>query len=104
MFGDAAEYQCASSRMTARPCPNVVIRKSGKRRLNSSHTKKLVSLLKELFQLDQPDLDFGIYLRDLRLQIVDIALLLYYSEHSAFTRAFREQTSMAPHQARQHGR
>lgn len=23
--------------------------------------KKLVSLLKELFQLDQPDLDFGIY-------------------------------------------
>lgn len=41
------------------------------------------------------------YLRDPRLQIVDIALLLGYSEHSAFTRAFREQTGMTPQQARQ---
>ena len=41
------------------------------------------------------------YLRDPRLQIVDIALLLGYSEHSAFTRAFREQTGMTPQQVRQ---
>jgi AraC-like DNA-binding protein len=41
------------------------------------------------------------YLRDPRLQIVDIALLLGYSEHSAFTRAFRERTGTTPQQARQ---
>lgn len=41
------------------------------------------------------------YLRDPRLQIVDIALLLGYSEHSAFTRAFRERTGITPQQARQ---
>lgn len=40
------------------------------------------------------------YLRDRRLQIADIALLLGYSEHSAFTRAYREWTGMSPQQAR----
>lgn len=40
------------------------------------------------------------YLRDPRLQIVDIAMLLGYSEHSAFTRAFREWTGKTPKQAR----
>lgn len=40
------------------------------------------------------------YLRDPRLQIVDIALLLGYSEHSAFTRAFREWTGKTPKQVR----
>lgn len=41
------------------------------------------------------------YLRDPRLHVADIALLLGYSEHSAFTRAFREQTGMTPQQVRQ---
>ncbi|WP_416769307.1 AraC family transcriptional regulator [Pseudomonas sp. RHF3.3-3] len=41
------------------------------------------------------------YLRDPRLQIVDIAMLLGYSEHSAFTRAFKEWSGMSPHEARQ---
>ena len=41
------------------------------------------------------------YLRDPRLQIVDIALLLGYSEHSAFTRAFREHSGITPQQMRQ---
>ena len=40
------------------------------------------------------------YLRDPRLQIVDIALLLGYSEHSAFTRAYREWTGHTPQQQR----
>lgn len=40
------------------------------------------------------------YLGDPRLQIVDIALLLGYSEHSAFTRAFREWTGMTPKEVR----
>ncbi|MCG8611575.1 MAG: AraC family transcriptional regulator [Pseudomonadales bacterium] len=41
------------------------------------------------------------YLHDSRLQIVDIALLLGYSEHSAFTRAFKEWTGCTPQQVRQ---
>lgn len=41
------------------------------------------------------------YLRDPRLQIVDIAMLLGYSEHSAFTRAFKEWSGRSPHEARQ---
>lgn len=41
------------------------------------------------------------YLRDPRLQLVDIALLLGYSEHSAFTRAFREYCGSTPQQMRQ---
>lgn len=41
------------------------------------------------------------YLRDPRLQVVDIALLLGYSEHSAFTRAFREWTGKTPQQSRE---
>lgn len=40
------------------------------------------------------------YLRDARLQVVDIALLLGYSEHSAFTRAYREWTGRTPQQER----
>ncbi|WP_192560559.1 AraC family transcriptional regulator [Pseudomonas allokribbensis] len=36
------------------------------------------------------------YLQDPRLQISEIALLLGYSEHSAFTRAYREWTGKAP--------
>lgn len=41
------------------------------------------------------------YLREPRLQIVEIALLLGYSEHSAFTRAFKEWTGHTPQEARQ---
>ena len=41
------------------------------------------------------------YLRDPRLQIVDVALLLGYSEHSAFTRAFREWVGKTPQQVRE---
>lgn len=44
------------------------------------------------------------YLQDSRLQVVDVALLLGYSEHSAFTRAFREWTGKTPQQAREHAR
>ncbi len=40
------------------------------------------------------------YLQDPRLQIVEIALLLGYSEQSAFTRAFREWTGRPPGQMR----
>lgn len=40
------------------------------------------------------------YLRDPHLQIVDVALLLGYSEHSAFTRAFKEWTGQTPQEAR----
>lgn len=40
------------------------------------------------------------YLKDLRLKIVDIAILLGYSEHSAFTRAYKEWTGRSPHEAR----
>lgn len=40
------------------------------------------------------------YLRDRRLQIVEIALLLGYSEHSAFTRAYKEWTGRSPQQER----
>jgi len=41
------------------------------------------------------------YLRDARLQIVDIAMLLGYSEHSAFTRAFKEWCGRSPQETRQ---
>ena len=41
------------------------------------------------------------YLRDPGLQIVDIALLLGYSEHSAFTRAYKKWTGMTPQQKRE---
>lgn len=41
------------------------------------------------------------YLRDARLQIVDIAMLLGYSEHSAFTRAFKQWCGRSPQEARQ---
>lgn len=41
------------------------------------------------------------YLKDRRLKIVDIALLLGYSEHSAFTRAYKEWTGIAPHEVRE---
>ncbi|ONG41499.1 AraC family transcriptional regulator [Alkanindiges hydrocarboniclasticus] len=41
------------------------------------------------------------YLQDPRLQIVDIALLLGYSEHSAFTRAYKEWTGHTPQQERE---
>lgn len=40
------------------------------------------------------------YLKDQRLKIVDIALLLGYSEHSAFTRAYKEWTGITPHDVR----
>ncbi|MEX0605571.1 MAG: AraC family transcriptional regulator [Marinobacter sp.] len=44
------------------------------------------------------------YLRETRLGLVDIALLLGYSEHSAFTRSFMRWTSMTPRAYRQrHG-
>jgi len=41
------------------------------------------------------------YLQDPRLNIADIALLLGYSEHSAFTRSYRQWTGISPQQARQ---
>lgn len=40
------------------------------------------------------------YLRDPRLELAEIALLLGYSEQSAFTRAFRQWTGLAPAQWR----
>ncbi|MCE2680698.1 MAG: AraC family transcriptional regulator [Burkholderiales bacterium] len=40
------------------------------------------------------------YLKDPHLQIVDIALLLGYSEHSAFTRAYKGWTGKTPNQIR----
>lgn len=40
------------------------------------------------------------YLKDQRLKIVDIAILLGYSEHSAFTRAYKEWTGHSPHEVR----
>lgn len=41
------------------------------------------------------------YLKDPRLQIVEIALLLGYSEHSAFTRAYKEWSGKTPQQERE---
>lgn len=41
------------------------------------------------------------YLKDLRLQIVEIALLLGYSEHSPFTRAYKEWSGKTPQQERE---
>lgn len=40
------------------------------------------------------------YLQDQRLKIVDIAMLLGYSEHSAFTRAYKEWTGKSPQDIR----
>lgn len=40
------------------------------------------------------------YLRDPQLMIVDIALLLGYSEHSAFTRAYKSWTGRTPQEDR----
>lgn len=40
------------------------------------------------------------YLRDPRLQITEIAMLLGYSEHSAFTRAFKKWDGRSPQEAR----
>lgn len=42
------------------------------------------------------------YLRDPGLSIADIALLLGYSEHSSFSRGYKEWTGMTPQQFRQH--
>ncbi len=36
------------------------------------------------------------YLADPRLRILDVALLLGYSDHSAFTRAYKEWTGSPP--------
>lgn len=41
------------------------------------------------------------YLKDPRLQIVDIALLLGYSEHSPFTRAYKAWSGKTPQQERE---
>lgn len=41
------------------------------------------------------------YLRDRRLSIADIALLLGYSEHSAFSRSYKDWTGIAPQQWRE---
>lgn len=41
------------------------------------------------------------YLRDPQLTLADIALLLGYSEHSAFTRAFRKRNHCTPQQMRE---
>ncbi len=42
---------------------------------NPAKFKKLVTLLRELFQLDQPDLDFGIY------RINDIGQVVQHAQH-----------------------
>lgn len=44
------------------------------------------------------------HLKDARLDLAEIALLLGYSEQSAFTRAFRAWTGMPPAQWRKHNR
>ncbi|MBR9871514.1 MAG: AraC family transcriptional regulator [Gammaproteobacteria bacterium] len=44
------------------------------------------------------------YLRETNLGLVDIALVLGYSEHSAFTRSFVRWTGMTPNEFRQQGR
>lgn len=41
------------------------------------------------------------YLQDPRLRLVDVAMLLGYSEHSAFTRAFKEWSGSTPQQVRE---
>lgn len=41
------------------------------------------------------------YLRDPRLQILDVAMLLGYSEHSAFSRAFKMWSGKSPQEARE---
>lgn len=41
------------------------------------------------------------YLRDPSLHVTDVAMLLGYSEHSAFTRAFRKQNGISPQQMRE---
>lgn len=43
------------------------------------------------------------YLSDSRLSIAEIALLLGYSEHSAFSRRYKIWTGMTPHQRREQG-
>lgn len=43
------------------------------------------------------------YLRETNLGLVDIALILGYSEHSAFTRSFIRWTGMSPNEYRQQG-
>jgi AraC-like DNA-binding protein len=40
------------------------------------------------------------YLSDLRLQLSEIALLLGYSEQSAFNRAYKQWSGLTPRQAR----
>lgn len=42
------------------------------------------------------------YLQDPSIQILDIAMLLGYSEHSAFTRAFKSHTGKTPQEYRHH--
>lgn len=44
------------------------------------------------------------YLADSRLAITEVAMLLGYSEHSAFTRAFRKINGCSPHQQRSKGK
>lgn len=41
------------------------------------------------------------YMRDPRLQLTDVAMLLGYSEHSAFTRAFKEWSGKPPQAVRE---
>jgi AraC-like DNA-binding protein len=41
------------------------------------------------------------YLRESRLSIADIAMLLGYSEHSAFSRSYKIWTGMTPHERRE---
>ncbi|EKL8567092.1 AraC family transcriptional regulator [Pseudomonas aeruginosa] len=64
------------------------------RRLQSADTTFRRELNLVRHELAEP------YLRDYRLQIVDIAMLLGYSEHSAFTRAFKEWGGHTPHEFR----
>jgi len=41
------------------------------------------------------------YLRESRLSIADIAMLLGYSEHSAFSRSYKIWTGMTPQERRE---
>lgn len=44
------------------------------------------------------------YLRDPRLQVMDVAMLLGYSEHSAFSRAFKEWSGKSPQEVKESAR
>ena len=64
------------------------------------HLRAAGTSFREELQLVRNELACS-YLRDPAVQITDVALLLGYSEHSAFTRAFRKANGVTPLQMRQ---